>query len=115
MERITLNSALARFNGAQLTGDQRLDLINRGKVLVAECAGRAHNEALTKAGREDLIGYGPDCLLRPIRPVKAETPEKKGVKVDRKNGKSAPKSNQKGRGERNVPTRQGKAPTKKKR
>ena len=51
MEKITLNSALARFNGAQLTGDQRLDLINRGKVLVAECAGRAHNEAMTKAGR----------------------------------------------------------------
>ena len=51
MEKITLNSALARFNGAQITGDQRLDLINRGKVLVAECAGRAHNEALVKAGR----------------------------------------------------------------
>ena len=51
MERISLNSALARFNGAQITGDQRVDLINRGKVLVAECAGRAHNEALTKAGR----------------------------------------------------------------
>ena len=51
MERISLNSALARFNGANITGDQRLDLINRGKVLVAECAGRAHNDALTKAGR----------------------------------------------------------------
>lgn len=51
MERISLNSALARFNGAQITGDQRLDLINRGKVLVAEAAGRAHNDALTKAGR----------------------------------------------------------------
>jgi hypothetical protein len=72
-------------------------------------------EALHKAGREDLIGYGPDCLLRPIRPVKAETPEKKGVKVDRKNGKAAPKTGQKGRGDRKVPARQGKAPTKKKR
>lgn len=51
MEKISLNAALARFNGAKLTGEQRADLINRGKVLVAECAGRAHNEALVKAGR----------------------------------------------------------------
>ena len=51
MERITLNSALARFNGAQVTGDQRSDLIARGKVLVLEAAGRAHNDALVKAGR----------------------------------------------------------------
>ncbi len=28
-------------------------------------------EALHKAGREDLIGYGPNCLLRPSRPSKA--------------------------------------------
>ncbi len=51
MEKISLNSALARFNGAAVTHDERLDLISRGKVLVAECAGRAHNEALTKAGK----------------------------------------------------------------
>ena len=51
MDRISLNAALARFNGAQVTGDQRLDLINRGKVLVAECAARAHNDALIKANR----------------------------------------------------------------
>lgn len=25
-------------------------------------------EALLKAGREDLIGYGPRCLIRPVRP-----------------------------------------------
>lgn len=25
-------------------------------------------EALTKAGRTDLIGYGPKCLIRPVRP-----------------------------------------------
>ena len=25
-------------------------------------------EALTKAGRGDLIGYGPKCLIRPVRP-----------------------------------------------
>lgn len=51
MEKITLNSALARFNGAQITGDQRSDLISRGRVLVLEAAGRAHNEALVKASR----------------------------------------------------------------
>jgi hypothetical protein len=72
-------------------------------------------EALHKAGREDLIGYGPDCLLRPIRPVKVDSPEKKGVKVDKKSGKAAPKTAQKGKGDRKAPTRQGKAPGKKKR
>ena len=72
-------------------------------------------EALHKAGREDLIGYGPDCLLRPIRPVKAEAPEKKGVKVDRKGGKAVPRDARKGRGEGKPPTRQGKAQAKKKR
>lgn len=51
MEKITLNSALARFNGAQVTGDQRADLIARGKVLVLEAAGRAHNDALRAANR----------------------------------------------------------------
>lgn len=29
-------------------------------------------EALHREGREDLIGYGPDCLLRPNRPGKPE-------------------------------------------
>ena len=51
MERITLNSALARFNGAQISGEQRSDLIARGRVLVLESAGRAHNDALARAGR----------------------------------------------------------------
>ena len=51
MEKISLNSALARFNGAALVGDQRSDLISRGKVLVAECAGRACNDALKRANR----------------------------------------------------------------
>ena len=39
-------------------------------------------EALRKAGREDLIGYGPKCLIRPPapagRPEKANRPEKAG-------------------------------------
>ena len=51
MERISLNSALARFNGAKLTNDKRTDLISRGRVLVLEAAGRAVNAAYTKAGR----------------------------------------------------------------
>lgn len=51
MEKITLNSALARFNGTKLSGDQRNDLIARGKVLVLEAAGRAHNDALRAANR----------------------------------------------------------------
>lgn len=51
MERISLNSALARFNGAPVTGDKRSDLISRGRVLVLEAAGRAHNDALVRANR----------------------------------------------------------------
>lgn len=55
-------------------------------------------EALKEAGREDLIGYGPECLIRPNRaaprgpkkpaaPVKAEKP----AKPRRKEGWAAPK------------------------
>lgn len=51
MDRITLNSALARFNGAALTGDQREDMIARGRVLVLEQTARAHNDALRKANK----------------------------------------------------------------
>ena len=51
MERISLNSALAQCSGAKVTGEQRTDLISRGKVLVLEAAGRAHNDALRKANR----------------------------------------------------------------
>ncbi len=29
-------------------------------------------KALVKAGRKDLIGFGPDCLIRPERPAKAK-------------------------------------------
>ena len=32
-------------------------------------------EALHREGREDLIGYGPNCLLRPNRPGKTEPPK----------------------------------------
>ncbi|MCF0123396.1 MAG: YgiQ family radical SAM protein [Ruminiclostridium sp.] len=72
-------------------------------------------EALHRAGREDLIGYGPDCLLRPIRPGKEGTA--KGEKSGKKNGKPAGRESHRDRGKasRRTPTRQGKAPTKKRR
>lgn len=57
MDRISLNSALARFNGAKLTGEKRQDMISRGRVLVLEAAGRAHNAALVKAGRP-VVDFG---------------------------------------------------------
>ena len=31
-------------------------------------------EALHRAGRGDLVGYGPDCLLRPVREAKDSKP-----------------------------------------
>ena len=52
-------------------------------------------EALHKAGREDLIGYGPDCLLRPSRPAGGKAPAKGSSKSPAKGsaaGKSAAKS-----------------------
>ena len=33
-------------------------------------------EALKEAGREDLIGYGPECLVRPDRPPRQKAPAK---------------------------------------
>ena len=57
MERISLNSALARFNGAKLTNDKRTDMIARGRVLVLEAAGRAHNAAMVKGGRP-VVDFG---------------------------------------------------------
>lgn len=69
-------------------------------------------EALHREGREDLIGYAPNCLLRPIRPGK-QTPEKNAKRAEEKppEGKrpaahrAAPKKGK-------APTRQGKAPVK---
>ena len=62
-------------------------------------------EALVKAGREDLIGYGADCLVRPATPPHGKkptgatkpthTPAKNGGKAtakrENKQGKGAPK------------------------
>ena len=36
-------------------------------------------EALKEAGREDLIGYGPECLVRPDRPPRQKAPEKQQI------------------------------------
>ena len=36
--------------------------------------------ALKKAGREDLIGFGPDCLVRPDYSPKKKAPAKSGEK-----------------------------------
>ena len=56
-------------------------------------------EALTRAGRTDLIGHDPKCLIRPRKaapPVqkKATAPQKKGVQAQKapvKSGAKAPK------------------------
>lgn len=51
-------------------------------------------EALTKAGRDDLIGHGPRCLIRPPRqrPDQAAKPDKQRAKPPGrgKNGKKGP-------------------------
>ena len=44
-------------------------------------------EALLRAGRQDLIGYGPDCLIRP-RASESEKNRKKGVTVPSSAGRS---------------------------
>ena len=56
-------------------------------------------EALTLAGREDLIGYGPDCLVRPAGKTQQNRPPKKPPEKTRtsseqrkQRGKSAPRS-----------------------
>ena len=51
-------------------------------------------EALHRAGRTDLIGYGPDCLLRPNRPGAGQT-EKNASRE--KGGRSPSKANASGR------------------
>ena len=46
-------------------------------------------EALKEAGREDLIGYGPECLVRPDVPKRKTPPAKKAEEAKKP---SAPKS-----------------------
>ena len=46
-------------------------------------------EALQKAGREDLIGYGPKCLIRPVPPKPGAGGGKtRGKTGDNKSGKA---------------------------
>ena len=57
-------------------------------------------EALKSAGREDLIGYGPECLVRPDRPAnpkpkaakKPAEPEKPKKQEGYKKGWAKPKA-----------------------
>ncbi|MBR4099242.1 MAG: DUF3362 domain-containing protein, partial [Clostridium sp.] len=44
---------------------------------------RLVTEALYKAHREDLIGYGKNCLIRPLSSYKKETPAADGKKAPR--------------------------------
>lgn len=56
-------------------------------------------EALQREGREDLIGYGPDCLLRPNRPGKpqaAQTAQSGKPSKAQGRGKAPAKSQGKG-------------------
>ena len=48
-------------------------------------------EALKKAGREDLIGFGPECLIRPGKPGSARPASDKAVaKTEKKTEKPQP-------------------------
>ena len=77
-------------------------------------------EALRRAGREDLIGFGPECLVRPEGGARPQGPSKErpaaghGQK-NAKYGKKSPQNNQKApkRGEKNAKktsAAQGRAP-----
>ena len=75
-------------------------------------------EALIKLGREDLIGYGDECLVRPERQAPAQNrgksagskPTQKGGKPTAKGGKTQAKSaNQKGKNNTSSPTSRPKA------
>ena len=63
-------------------------------------------EALTKAGRTDLIGYGPECL---IRPEKGSAPAPKRPSGDRPTGGKKPTGTRKPFPERKGSSRPGKA------
>ena len=72
-------------------------------------------EALHKAGREDLIGYGPDCLLRPSRPGKSA--QAQSGRPDKKGSKPAPGTTRRSKtsADRRTSNRQSKGPAKKRR
>lgn len=62
-------------------------------------------EALHKAGREDLIGYGPNCLIRPVPPKPGKGGSSKGS--DKSAGKGAGKGSGKGGTKRGAGKAQG--------
>ena len=82
-------------------------------------------EALRLAGREDLIGFGEECLVRPERApqsnfasqkkkpdVSNRTPKDKGTKP-MQNGKNAKRDGAKAHGAKAKPAQKGKNNTKK--
>ena len=63
-------------------------------------------EALLKAGREDLIGFGADCLVRPDRapsPKKPQGGAKNGQKAPKRGQKSASRSTRAPKGGKSAP------------
>ena len=67
-------------------------------------------EALRRAGREDLIGYGPKCLVRPTRPKQGATSHKGGVSrkgSSARKGSSRKGSSRKGSSRKGGPSRKG--------
>ena len=46
--------------------------IKRGRIENVKYAHQSLEKALRKAGRTDLIGFGPDCLIRPERAARPE-------------------------------------------
>ena len=54
-------------------------------------------EALRKAGRMDLVGYGPQCLVRPKKTTGGapRTPERKGGKPAKRSGSAKPSGSSK--------------------
>jgi uncharacterized radical SAM protein YgiQ len=57
-------------------------------------------KALVSAGREDLIGYGPKCLIRPRNGRKAENDAWSQQKTDRRNTRGPRAADSKGKGPR---------------
>jgi uncharacterized radical SAM protein YgiQ len=51
--------------------------------------------ALKETGREDLIGYGKNCLIRPDAPPRVRETHRKGAKGEGRDAKSGPKGRNK--------------------
>ena len=67
-------------------------------------------EALHREGREDLIGYGPDCLLRPNRPGKPEAAQAaKSGKPGKTQGRGKAPAKSQGKGQHAPAPQRGKS------